>query len=149
MEKEAKKKGINSLRELKQRDAINSISSGIWKTSTEFDLDDEEDTPLDRLIGDKCLLKSLETDNLIFMEGRRSTEQPDFITAEEFQEEVEKKENWDVISAGDYQEEFDEMFDEIENRTRPKLDSFDTSKYFERIFPSLRIQKPGYDLYLT
>lgn len=62
---------------------------------------------------------------------------------------MEKKENWDVISAGDYQGEFDEMFEEIDRRQKPKLGFFEKKEYFEKIFPSLKIQKPGYDLYGT
>jgi hypothetical protein len=31
----------------------------------------------------------------------------------------------------------------------PKLGFFETNAYFEKIFPRLQIQKPGYDLYGT
>ena len=55
----------------KQKQALSEISKGIWKTSTKFDLDNEEDSPLDKLVEDKVVIKSLENDNLIFMEGRR------------------------------------------------------------------------------
>lgn len=81
------------------------------------------------------------------MEGQRSTLQPDFLTREEFQAEVEKPENWDTLSAGDHQEQFDEAFDELEKRTRPALGPFEKRAYFGKLFPALRIQKPGYDLY--
>jgi hypothetical protein len=37
--------------------------------------------------------------------------------------------------------------DRIEKRDMPRLSWFERSKYFEKIFPSLKIQKPGYDLY--
>jgi len=39
------------------------------------------------------------------------------------------------------------MFHEIDNRKRPKLGFFEKKEYFDKIFPSLKIQKPGYDLY--
>lgn len=81
------------------------------------------------------------------MEGQRSNLQPDFLTKEEFQAEVEKPENWDTLSAGDHQEQFDEAFDELEKRTRPALGPFEKRAYFGKLFPALRIQKPGYDLY--
>lgn len=83
------------------------------------------------------------------MEGQRRTSQPDFITREEFQVEIEKPENWDTISAGDHQEEFDEMFDELDKRTRPSIGYFEKREYFDKVFPALKIQKPGYDLYGT
>jgi hypothetical protein len=35
----------------------------------------------------------------------------------------------------------------LESKTDPSFDFFDTSPYFENLFPSLKIQKPGYDLY--
>ena len=35
----------------------------------------------------------------------------------------------------------------IESRTRPALGVFEKNPYFDGIFPGLRIQKPGYDLY--
>lgn len=116
----------------------------------DFDLDTTvKDSALDRLVADNIAQKTLETDDLIFVEGARRDAQPDFITREDFQKEVEKRENWDTISAGDHDEEFDEMFEEIDKRTRPPLGAFEKKKYFERIFPSLKIQKPGYDLYGT
>jgi hypothetical protein len=37
----------------------------------------------------------------------------------------------------------------IENRGSIKPGIFERTKYFEQIFPSLKIQKPGYDLYGT
>jgi hypothetical protein len=69
MSKIASEKGYKGVKEMKQRDAINNISKGIFKTSNLFDLDDEEETTLDKLIEDKVVMKSLESDNLIFMEG--------------------------------------------------------------------------------
>lgn len=60
---------------------------------------------------------------------------------------MEKRENWDTISAGDHDQEFEEMFDEIEKRTSPNIGLFEKRKYFGKVFPALKIQKPGYDLY--
>lgn len=59
-------------------------------------------------------------------------------------EEVQHAAN---ISAGDFEAEFDEKFEIVDSKTRPKLDVFERSAYFDQLFPSLKIQKPGYDLY--
>lgn len=91
--------------------------------------------------------KSLETDNLKYYEGMRKKSQPEFMTAKQFKEENYKKENWEEFSAGMYEEDFDEKFAEVDNRQKPKLGWFENARYFDSIFPSLRIQKPGYDLY--
>jgi hypothetical protein len=40
-----------------------------------------------------------------------------------------------------------EKVDIIEERTQEKLGLFEKSRYMEKLFPSLKIQKPGYDLY--
>ena len=53
----------------------------------------------------------------------------------------------DCISAGDYEEAFEERFDLLEERGLEKPGFFERRDYFDKIFPSLKIQKPGYDLY--
>ena len=60
---------------------------------------------------------------------------------------MNKPDNWDTLSGCDHEDEYDERFDMIESRTRPALGLFEKNPYFDRIFPGLRIQKPGYDLY--
>jgi hypothetical protein len=57
--------------------------------------------------------------------------------------------NWDTISAGDTIDELDDKLEFIDIRKKPKLGIFDKSKYFDKIFPGIKIQKPGYDLYGT
>jgi len=91
--------------------------------------------------------KSLETDNLKYYEGMRKNNQPEFMTVEQFSTEQMKKENWGDLDAGMYEQDFDEKFAEIDKRKLPKLGWFEKNNYFDSIFPSLRIQKPGYDLY--
>lgn len=59
------------------------------------------------------------------------------------------EENWDTISAGDTIDDLDDKLEEIDIRNKPKLDFFSKSKYFDKIFPGVKIQKPGYDLYGT
>jgi hypothetical protein len=41
----------------------------------------------------------------------------------------------------------EEKQDIIEKKNTAKLDFFEKSDYFDRVFPSQKIQKPGYDLY--
>lgn len=140
----------NMSREDRQRLAISLLSKQIWSKTTNFDLDTtKKNSDFDTLVLENVVQKCLESDDLIFMEGQRREVQPDFISREEFQAEVEKRENWDTISAGDHQEEFDEMFEEIDKRTRPAPGFFERRAYFDKIFPGLKIQKPGYDLYGT
>lgn len=91
--------------------------------------------------------KSLETDNLKYYEGMRKKNQPEFMTVEQFETEFMKKENWGGLDAGMYEQDFDEKFAEIDKRQLPTLGWFEKNNYFDSIFPSLRIQKPGYDLY--
>ena len=49
-----------------------SIAKSIWKTSRQFDLDStQKNSPFDILVKKNVLQKSMETDNLIFVEGHR------------------------------------------------------------------------------
>ena len=55
-------------------------------------------------------------------------------------DEALKEENQDdCISAGDYDEAFDERFDLIDEKIKPKLGFFEKSEFFDNIFPSLKI----------
>jgi hypothetical protein len=51
------------------------------------------------------------------------------------------------MSAADFEEEYNEKFDFIEEKEAPVLTRFEKSPYFLRLFPSLKIQKPGNDFY--
>lgn len=55
----------------------------------------------------------------------------------------------EVHSAGDFSEEFDDKNDMIDLKDSPDLGFFDKNKYFEKLYPSLAIQKPGFDLYAS
>lgn len=52
-------------------------------------------------------------------------------------------------SAGDFLDEFEEKNRKIDIAQAPDLGFFDTNKYFEKLYPPLKIQKPGYDLYAS
>lgn len=67
----------------------------------------------------------------------------------DFKMEIAKRENWDTFSSGDYKQDFEEKFEVQDDRKLNQPGMFEHSKYFDRLFPSLKIQKPGYDLYGT
>jgi len=53
-------------------EAISEISKLIWKTSRKFDLDSAgKKTKFDLFIDENVIQKSLESDNLIYVEGHR------------------------------------------------------------------------------
>ena len=61
--------------------ALNEISKGIWNTSKNFDLDTNvDDSPFDILVQENVLQKALDNDTLIYVEGQRADDQPEFIT---------------------------------------------------------------------
>lgn len=53
------------------------------------------------------------------------------------------------MSAGDFERDLEERLDAVARRGIAKVGLFEKSQYFRRLFPSLKIQKPGYDLYGT
>jgi len=133
-----------------QEQLFKDISKSIMKTSSKFDLDTKgQKTNFDELIREKVVQKTLEADSLIYVEGMRPHSQPNFLTRHEFKIEIAKRENWEVFSAGDHKEDIAEKFEAWDDRELNQPGIFERSEYFERIFPSLKIQKPGYDLYGT
>ena len=62
-------------------------------------------------------------------------------------DEICEPENWDSLSNGDTKEQLQEKVHVIEERIEEKMGIFEKSRYMENLFPSLKIQKPGYDLY--
>lgn len=51
------------------------------------------------------------------------------------------------MSGGDNEVDMNQKSDKIKLRNRPEMGMFEKFKYFNRLFPALKIQKPGYDLY--
>ena len=79
-----------------------STTKSIYKTSRKFDLDStQKHSPFDILIHSNTLQKSLETDNLIFVEGQRRTFQPEFFTEIQMEDEMNLPDNWENLSSGD------------------------------------------------
>ena len=104
---------------------------------------------MDKLISDNVLGKGLESDELFYVEGHTRDDNQDFISREEFQDDLDDQNMYENCSAGDYEGEMNDKIDVVERKLQPKLDFFDKIQYFDRLFPSKRIQKPGYDLYGT
>jgi hypothetical protein len=83
---------------------------------------------------------------LIYVEGSAYTS-PDILSREQFQEEKKIEQNWEQLSAGEEYITFNEKLDMVDLRKRPNLSMFDKNKFLQGIFPSLKLQKPGYDIY--
>ena len=82
------------------------------------------------------------------MEGTNRPDRLDFLDDDEKAEIALEAED-DNISAGDYEAELAEKMTLINNKHQPKMGMFEKNHYFDKLFPSLKIQKPGYDLYGT
>lgn len=131
-----------------QNDAISLISKRIWDNSKKFDCDTQgKKSMMDTLIEETVVGKSLESDELLFIEGMRPKDQPNFVSRTEVINDLRDHENWENISAGDHEEGFEEKIEEINERQREEIGWFEKNAYFQKLFPSLHIQKPGVDLY--
>ena len=98
------------------------------------------------MVEENVLQKSLENDNLTFVEGKSlSSINPQFI--DEVQKDLDQQRREDAESNGDFMEDLNEKLEFWANVKKPRADVFDENPYFENVFPSLKIQKPGYDLY--
>jgi hypothetical protein len=51
------------------------------------------------------------------------------------------------MSCGDHEEEIEEKFNQLAERKKDKKGFFDSNPYYDTLFPSLKIQKPGGDWY--
>jgi len=83
---------------------------------------------------------------LIFVEGETFSS-PDILSKQEFKDESKLEQNWEQISGGDDYITFNAKFDHIDMRKKPKDTMFDKNEFLSEVFPPLRIQKPGYDVY--
>jgi len=62
-------------------------------------------------------------------------------------DEYTKQENWDALSGCDFDEEFDDRFEAKDSRMESKKSR--DSPWIAKLFPSLKIQKPGRDYYAS
>lgn len=84
-----------------------------------------------------------------YHEAYDANPKPDFVNKEENDKDHKERCQEHNYSAGDYQEEFDENFQMRDDGLAPELGIFETNTYFEKLYPALKIQKPGYDLYAS
>jgi hypothetical protein len=131
----------------KQLQQLKMIARDTWNASRRFDIDlgsTNKTSPFDKMVKDNVLQKSLENDNLIVVEGCHDSA-PDWFTKDQLELEVAQIEK--AISNGDFEQDLDDKIEMIQKKNVPKLGFFEKRQYFESVFPSLKIQKPGYDLY--
>lgn len=115
-----------------QSEIIKDISKGIWKSSKEFDIDmfsSQKNSTMDRLIKENSLKKSLENDNLIVLEGIYY-QHADLINREDLREDVEEVREDDCISAGDFEDDYNDKNYTIEGKSVPKKGPFEKIEYF-------------------
>ena len=96
------------------------------------------DSKWDRLVDKNVLQKCLASDCLIYVEGGRQ-DSSDILSKQQFIDEAKRKQNWDQISGADDYYTFNEKLEAIDFRKKPKMTMFDTSPFFQKIFPALRI----------
>jgi len=120
---------------------MSSLSKQIWASSTKFDIDDvgNKQTDFDVLIKENEIQKSLECDDLLFMEGHLKRKNQEFIDHEEMINDKKKDYEDDILSAGDFEGEFEEKMQIIEKRQAPTIGYFEKSQYFGKLFPSSKI----------
>ena len=75
----------------------------------------------------------------MFVEGMKPKIRTDFMTERQFQIERAKKENWELFSSGDWKEDMDQKFQSMDDREIINLGWFERKKYFDRLFPSLKV----------
>lgn len=108
---------VEPLTEEKQLDLLKSISLEIAKSSRQFDIDissSNNKSSFDNLIFENIIQKSLENDNLIYVEGRKN-QSMDML---EFEQEM-KEEISETISAGDFPNEFINKIKAINESKQP------------------------------
>ena len=98
----------------------------------------------------KTLKKSLESDNIIYVEGTSTIhDDPEFFTRDELETQTREELETYNYSACDFKEEYRRKNGLIEHKQSPALGPFERWVYFKRIFPGENLQKPGYDLYAS
>ena len=126
-----------------QLKCLKGLSKEIKYGSMGFKIEHKQFSKFDNMVQEKCLSKNLENDSLIYMEGRPYAN-PKFISVTD-KHEAEQDE---TLSAADFEEDLNRKEKIIERKDNdPNLGLFESSPYFLQIFPSILIQKPGYDLY--
>lgn len=91
-----------------QEMAFHGLSDRVIATSTQFDLDSAgQKTKFDDLIKQMTVAKSLESDDLYFFEGMTPDAPNGFIGIQDYHNHLRDRENWETVSAGDFNEAFE------------------------------------------
>jgi len=134
----------------RQGDALKEISAQMWSSTTKFDIDDssnEKRSKFDFMVRENVVQKSLESDCFLYVEGAALEKNPEFLDIQQRDEDYARELQEENLSACDFDEEFENKFYVIQQRTKPKTGIFEQTAYFEKLFPSFKIQKPGRDYY--
>ena len=97
---------------------------------------------MDELVTDNVIKRTLDCDNLRFVEGK--TNKHSEIALAISKDDSNKKRSIHAIDYDDNHAVFKTLNDE--DHHSPK-GVFEKHNYFDRLFPSMSYQKPGYDLY--
>lgn len=98
------------------------------------------------MVQENIIQKTLEADDLVIVDGQTTTGF-EYASTEKLDDDLMADKMLDSISGGDFEEEYNDKIDFIAKKDEPKLSKFEKSKYFTRLFPTLKIQKPGHDFY--
>lgn len=112
-----------------------------------MDSNDYENKIFKKYINTNQLVKVLDDDVLIFTEGSKQENNPDFITKEETDEDYQNLIQAENMSCGDNEIDFANKSNIMFERKKPTMGLFERLPYFNKIFPPLKIQKPGFDIY--
>jgi hypothetical protein len=99
------------------------------------------------LVEQNRLKKGLETDSLFFMEGHKTQYDVEIFESEALTRDLQVVEQSRPQSSGDFDADADDKIQRIEQKDLPEKTYFEKWPYFDRLFPGLRIQKPGTDYY--
>lgn len=102
------------------------------------------------MIENKLFIKALETDSVYFEEGKKEVISSDFDQVDHklIRKEMLTEQIKETVSDGWFEEDMDEKIEvKISEKDRKDPGIFERSDYLRSIFPSMQIQKPGYDYY--
>lgn len=99
------------------------------------------------MVEQRRLAKGLETDSLYFVEGHKTNYDVQIFESEALTRELRAAGCERPQSSGDFGEDIEDKMQQLEQKNLPEMTYFETWQYFDRLFPGLRVQKPGTDYY--
>jgi hypothetical protein len=135
-------------RMFEQEKDIKMITKGILDATRNFKMDKfgYDDLNSNKFIEKKLLNKTLEDDFLYFIEGYKKENDPKFVPESESKQDYLNSIAMETLSGGDNNVEIEQKSNILKLRNKSDFGIFEKG-YFNRIFPALKIQKPGYDIY--